>query len=81
MTYSFLSKSNSTFSDQSNKYWHADSESVTADSDTPEGFYLELREPTRLSIKTINGNYLKASKNGAFHIGDTNIDSATQWEY
>lgn len=69
------------FPDQNSKYWHADSEGVTADSDTPEGFYLELREPTRLSIKTINGNYLKAGKNGGFHVGDTNIDSATQWEY
>ncbi|CAG9839656.1 unnamed protein product [Diabrotica balteata] len=69
------------FKSQSGKYWHADSESVTADSDAPEGFYLELREPTRLCIKTSAGNYLTASKNGVFRIGDTNIESATQWEY
>lgn len=69
------------FKGQNNKYWHFDTEGVTADSDTPEGFYLELREPTRLCIKTANGNYLTASKNGCFRLGDTNIESATQWEY
>lgn len=58
-----------------------DSESVTCDSDTPEGFYLELREPTRLCIKTATGNYLIANKNGCFRLGDTSIESATQWEY
>jgi hypothetical protein len=59
---------------QNNKYWHVDSEGVTADSDTPEGFYLELREPTRLCIKTSNGNYLTAGKNGCFRLGDSSID-------
>lgn len=63
------------------KYWHADSESVMVDSDVPESFYLELREPTRLCIKSANGNYLTANKNGVFHLGDTTIDNATQWEY
>nr|CAH7766797.1 unnamed protein product [Callosobruchus chinensis] len=69
------------FKGQNNKYWHADSECITADSDTPEGFYLELREPTRLCIKTTNGHYIVASKNGCFRVGDSNIESATQWEY
>jgi hypothetical protein len=69
------------FKGQNNKYWHVDSEGVTADSDTPEGFYLELREPTRLCIKTSNGNYLTAGKNGCFRLGDSSIDNATQWEY
>lgn len=66
---------------QNDKYWHADSEGITAESDTPEGFYLELREPIRLCIKTVNGNYLTANKNGAFYVGSTDIESATQWEY
>lgn len=69
------------FLGQNGKYWHVDSEGVTCDSDTPEGFYLELREPTRLCIKTANGNYLTASKNGCFRLGDTSVDGATQWEY
>lgn len=69
------------FKGQNNKYWHCDSETVTADSDTPEGFYLELREPTRLCIKTLSGNYLTSSKNGCFRLGDSSIENATQWEY
>ncbi|XP_017770932.1 PREDICTED: protein singed [Nicrophorus vespilloides] len=69
------------FKGQSGKYWHVDSEGVTADSDVQEGFYLELREPTRLCIKSLQGNYLTASKNGVFRLGDTAIENATQWEY
>jgi len=69
------------FKGQNNKYWHCDSESVTEDSDVPEGFYLELREPTRLCIKDSTGHYLTAGKNGAFRLGDTTIENATQWEY
>lgn len=69
------------YSGQNGKYWHVDGESVTADTDTPEGFYLELREPTRICIKSINGQYLTANKNGAFRLGETEIDNATQWEY
>lgn len=69
------------FKGQNGKYWHVDNEGVTADSDVAEGFYLELREPTRICIKSVNGQYLTASKNGAFRLGDTEIESATQWEY
>lgn len=69
------------FSGQNDKYWHADSEGVVADADTPEGFYLELREPTRLAIKNVNGSYLTASKNGCFRLGDTTIENSTMWEY
>lgn len=69
------------FKGQNGKYWHCDSEGITADSDTPEGFYLELREPTRLSIKSVTGSYLSASKNGSFRLGESSFESATQWEY
>ncbi|CAH0564572.1 unnamed protein product [Brassicogethes aeneus] len=69
------------FKGQNSKYWHCDSETINADSDTPEGFYLELREPTRLCIKSANGNYLAASKNGSFNLGGTSVETATQWEY
>lgn len=69
------------FKGQNGKYWHVDGESVTADSDTPEGFFLELRDPTRICIKSVSGEYLVASKNGAFRLGDTDFESATKWEY
>ncbi|KAK9721423.1 Fascin domain [Popillia japonica] len=69
------------FKGQNGKYWHVDSEGVTSDSDTAEGFYLELREPTRLCIKAANGSYLTASKNGLFRLGDSAFENATQWEY
>lgn len=66
---------------QNGKYWHCDAEGITADSDVPEGFYLELREPTRLSIKSVSGSYLTASKNGSFRLGESSFENATQWEY
>jgi len=66
---------------QNGKYWHVDGESVTADSDVPEGFFLELRDPTRICIKSVSGEYLVASKNGAFRLGDTDFENATKWEY
>ncbi|KAL0278316.1 UNVERIFIED_CONTAM: hypothetical protein PYX00_000169 [Menopon gallinae] len=69
------------FKGQNGKYWHVDSECVTADSDVPEGFYLELREPTRICIKSAHGEYLTASKNGTFRLGDREYENATKWEY
>ncbi|XP_023712701.1 protein singed [Cryptotermes secundus] len=69
------------FKGQNGKYWHVDGESVTADSDTPEGFFLELRDPTRICIKSISGEYLVASKNGTFRLGDMDFENATKWEY
>lgn len=66
---------------QNGKYWHCDGETVSAETDNPEGFYLELREPTRICIKGVSGHYLTANKNGAFRLGDTDVESATQWEY
>ncbi|KAK7861730.1 hypothetical protein R5R35_008703 [Gryllus longicercus] len=69
------------FKGQNGKYWHVDGETVTADSDTPEGFFLELREPTRICIKSVGGEYLIANKNGNFRLGDTDYENATKWEY
>lgn len=65
------------------KYWHVDSEGVNVDSDTPEGFFLELREPTRICIKSAGpaGYYLSAGKNGAFRYADSDYSTATKWEY
>ncbi|GBP30804.1 Protein singed [Eumeta japonica] len=67
---------------QNGKYWHADSESVTCDSDTPQGFHLELREPTRLAIRAAAERaYLAAAKNGNFRLAGPDLASATHWEY
>jgi fascin 1 len=69
------------FPGQNGKFWHSDGESVTADTDTPEGFYIELRDPTRICIKGCNGEYLQANKNGTFRLGDNDFEAATKWEY
>lgn len=67
---------------QNGKYWNADSEGVTVDADQPSvGFYLELREPSRLCIKCTDGRYLSAGKNGAIRLGETDYNSATKWEF
>jgi len=66
---------------QNGKYWHVGGECVTSDSDNPEGFFLELREPTRICIKSVTGEYLVASKNGNFRLGDADYEKATKWEY
>ncbi|XP_014213718.1 protein singed-like [Copidosoma floridanum] len=70
------------FKGQNGKYWHVDSEGVTVDSDAPGcGFYLELREPSRLAIKCTDGRYLAAGKNGALRLGEADFASATLWEF
>ncbi|XP_017757954.1 PREDICTED: protein singed [Eufriesea mexicana] len=70
------------FKGQNGKYWLADSEGVTVDSDIPyDGLYLQLREPSRICIKHTDGRYLTAGKNGALHLGDTDYESATKWEF
>ncbi|XP_065203609.1 protein singed [Planococcus citri] len=71
------------FKGQNGKYWHSSNESVTVDSDVPEGFFIELREPTKICIKTANpsGEYLMAGKNGSFRLGDSNFQTSTLWEY
>ncbi|XP_046989522.1 protein singed [Schistocerca americana] len=69
------------FKGQNGKYWHVDGESVTADSDAPEGFFIELRDPTHVCIKSTSGEYLVAGKNGAFRLGESDYENATKWEY
>ncbi|XP_046404588.1 protein singed [Ischnura elegans] len=70
------------FKGHNGKYWHADGEGVSADSAGPdEGFFLELRDPTHICIKSANGDYLAASKNGAFRLGGSDYETATKWEY
>ncbi|XP_026478319.1 protein singed [Ctenocephalides felis] len=67
------------FKGQNGNYWRVDGEGISCDSPgNPEDFHLELREPTRICIKAARtGEYLSAGKNGAFKLGDGQIE----WEY
>lgn len=48
----FLSAKRCFIAGQNGKYWRIDGDTVSVDGDTPtDGFYLELREPTRISIR------------------------------
>lgn len=70
------------FKGQNGKYWRATEEGcLTADSDTPLSLLLELREPSKMCIKTAEGNYLIADKNGVFRVGGPDHNDATLWEY
>ena len=64
---------------ENGKYWQVADGGVACDSSTPHGFYLELREPTRMCIKNSNGQYLVEQKNGGFTIGSTDPEDATRW--
>ena len=52
-----------------------------ADSEVPEGFFIELREATRMCIKNSSGQYIITEKNGGFKLGDTDPSRATLWEF
>jgi fascin 1/2 len=69
------------FKGQAGKYWAVTGDEVTADGDIPHKFSIELKEPTRICIKTSAGHYLNAEKNGMFRVGDCNIENATKWEF
>jgi len=69
------------FKGQNDKYWRVRDGGVFADSDVPQGFYLELREPTRMCIKTAGGQYVVSQKNGGFTTDSGDAESATRWEY
>jgi fascin 1 len=66
---------------QHGQYWQTNADGVCADSDTPEGYYLELREPSKLCIKTTSGGYLIAEKNGSFKASGLGFEKATRWEF
>jgi len=69
------------FKGQNGKYWHVTSEGISCDSEVGQGFSLELREPTRMCIKTSDGKYVVAGKNGSFSEGSSDVEGATRWEY
>lgn len=70
------------FSGQNGKYWRIDGDGISVDSEQPaDGFYIELREPTRICIRSVEGRYIGATKNGTFKMVDGGQENATQWEY
>jgi len=69
------------FKGQNGKYWHAHNDGITCDSETGQGFHLELREPARMCIKTEAGQYVVSAKNGGFVTGSSDPEAATRWEY
>ena len=66
---------------QNGKYWQVSDGGISCDSQLPQGFFLELREPTRMCIKNSNGQYLVEQKNGGFAIGSTDPEDATRYLY
>merc|ERR1711934_1013029 len=67
---------------QNGKYWQVSDGGIACESETPApGFYLELREPTKVCIKTEGGNYLVEKRNGGFNVGGTDEAEATRWEW
>lgn len=70
------------FAGQNGKYWRIDGDGISVDSEQPaDGFYIELREPTRICIRSVEGRYIGATKNGTFKMVDGGQENATQWEY
>ena len=63
---------------ENGKYWQVADGGISCDSTLPQGFFLELREPTRMCIKNSNGQYLVEQKNGGFTIGSTDPQDATR---
>ena len=66
---------------QSGRYWQVNNDGITASGDSPEGFYMELREPSKLCIKSADGSYVMAEKNGAFTASSRQSHTATRWEF
>ena len=62
---------------------HFHDDGLSADSDAPggNGFFLELRDPVRMCIKTEQGRYVNNEKNGRIWMDSTMTDTATKWEY
>ena len=68
---------------QNGKYLHFHDDGLSADSDTQagNGFFLELRDPTHMCIKTEQGRYVNSEKNGRISIDSSMMETATRWEY
>lgn len=66
---------------QNGKYLHFHDDGLSSDAESSQGFFLELRDPTRICIKSVQGRYVNSDKNGGIVLGSTDIEDATQWEY
>ena len=66
---------------QNGKFWGITGDEISADAETPSKFSIELREPTRICIKTSAGQYLNADKNGKLSVGGEDSEKATKWEF
>ena len=66
---------------QNGKYLHFHDDGLSADADNPVPYFIELRDPTRICIKTAQGRYINTEKNGGIKIGDSAPERATMWEY
>ena len=75
--HAFFNEFSSRFPGQNGKYLHFHADGLSADSDTPQPFYMELRDPTRMCLKTASGNYVNSEKNGALVVGGTDQEAAT----
>jgi fascin 1/2 len=60
---------------------HFHDDGISADGEAPQPFYLELRDPTRMCIKTAQGRYVNSEKNGGIGVGTSDREAATLWEY
>ena len=69
------------FSGQNGKYLHFHDGGFNADAETPVPYFLELRDPTRICIKTAQGRYINTDKNGGITVGSAESERATKWEY
>jgi len=69
------------FKGQNGKYLHFGDGGLTADSEVAHVFYLELRDPTHMCIKNVDGRYVNSEKNGTISLGSTEEEGATRWEY
>jgi len=68
------------FKGDNGKYFVTSSEGLVAEGEVPQSFYLELREPTRMCIKTVTGQFVVEIKNGGIGV-DGDSEHATRWEY
>ena len=69
------------FKGHNGKYMHVTEDGMSSDSDQQQGFYLELRTPTQMCIKTAGGRYIVCEKNGGFVVGSSEEAKATHWEF
>ena len=67
------------FRGRNGKYCRATKDGLVCDSPLPHSFYLEVREPTRLCIKTSESQYVCQQKNGGLTLGGQ--ESATRWQF